>query len=65
VYLVERGDKSRLKRQTVTVLYRGETESVIASGLEVGQEVVTTALGQLTSGTLITVQAPPAEVNAL
>jgi multidrug efflux pump subunit AcrA (membrane-fusion protein) len=63
VYLVERSDKSRLKRQAVTVLYRGETESVIASGLEVGQEVVTTALGQLTSGTLITIQAPSAEVN--
>jgi RND family efflux transporter MFP subunit len=53
VYLVE---DNRLQRQTVEVLWRDQHTSVIASGLESGQHLVTTLLGQITSGTLVDVK---------
>jgi len=62
----------RLQRQPVEVLWRDQNTSVIKSGLENGQHLVTTLLGQITSGTLVEVknkreklaeQAPKLEVS--
>ena len=53
VYMVKDG---RLQRQIVEVLWRDQHSSVIKSGLESGQQLVTTLLGQITSGTLVEVK---------
>jgi RND family efflux transporter MFP subunit len=53
VYVVK---NERLQRQPVDVLWRDQTTSVIKSGLESGQHLVTTLLGQITSGTLVDVK---------
>jgi len=53
VYIVE---NDRLQRQPVEVLWRDQQTSVIKSGLESGQHLVTTLLGQITSGTLVEVK---------
>ncbi len=50
VYLIEH---DKLQRQPVTVLWRNQQVSLIQSGLESGQHLVTTLLGQVTSGTLV------------
>jgi len=53
VYIV---NNDRLQRQPVEVLWRDQKTSVIKSGLESGQHLVTTLLGQVTSGTLVEVK---------
>ncbi|MFT7373393.1 MAG: RND family efflux transporter MFP subunit, partial [Oleiphilaceae bacterium] len=53
VYVVK---NERLQRQPVDILWRDQTTSVINSGLESGQHIVTTLLGQITSGTLVEVK---------
>lgn len=53
VYIVK---EDRLQRQSVDVLWRDQKTSVIKSGLESGQHLVTTLLGQITSGTLVDVK---------
>jgi len=50
VYLLKDG---KLQRQPVNVLWRNQQVSVIKSGLESGQQLVTTPLGQVTSGTAV------------
>jgi len=52
VYLLKEG---KLQRQPVSVLWRNQQVSVIKSGLENGQQLVTTPLGQVTSGTAVEV----------
>ena len=47
VYIVENGI---LVRRDVDILWQNEQEAVIASGLAPGDELVTTSLGQVTSG---------------
>lgn len=53
VYVVQ---NERIQRQPVDVLWRDQQSSVIQSGLENGQQLVTTLLGQITSGTLVEVK---------
>jgi RND family efflux transporter MFP subunit len=61
VYIVK---NERLQRQPVDVLWRDQTTSVIKSGLVSGQHLVTTSLGQITSGTLVDIKnAPTNEVS--
>ncbi|MAT92551.1 MAG: efflux transporter periplasmic adaptor subunit [Halioglobus sp.] len=53
VYLVREG---LLQRQAVQVAWQNESDAVIAGGLQAGDELVTTTLGQVTSGTPVRVQ---------
>jgi len=55
VYVVEDIDegKTALMRKRVDSLWRNKQSTVIASGLENGQRLVMTLLGQVTSGTVI------------
>ena len=48
VYVVEKG---LLQRRPVGILWRNHKQSVITSGLKHGERLVTTLLGQVTSGT--------------
>jgi RND family efflux transporter MFP subunit len=65
VYVVTQGSndvgegdaRDTLERRAVTVSFRGAEQSVIASGLNEGDLLVTTLLGQLTSG--ISVEVTP------
>lgn len=50
VYLVE---EQRLQRKDVSILWRNQRVSVLKSGLKAGDHLVTTLLGQVTSGTLV------------
>lgn len=57
VYLVEdRDGQSYIKRQPVNVQWRNAELSLIDSGLHAGQRLVTTLLGQVTSGTRVKVK---------
>ena len=53
VYIVK---DEKLQRQSVDVLWRDQNTSIIKSGLKSGQQLVTTLLGQITSGTRVSVQ---------
>jgi len=50
VYVVEDG---LLQRRPIDILWRNQNLSVITSGLEQGERLVTTLLGQVTSGTAV------------
>lgn len=50
VYIVE---GEQLQRQPVSVLWKNQQVSIIDTGLEAGQRLVTTLLGQVASGTLV------------
>jgi len=50
VYVVEDG---LLQRRPIDILWRNQNLSVITSGLEHGERLVTTLLGQVTSGTAV------------
>ncbi|MEO0346509.1 MAG: efflux RND transporter periplasmic adaptor subunit [Pseudomonadota bacterium] len=52
VYVVEDGV---LDRRRIAVAWQNEKESIISAGLQPGEDVVTTQLGQVTSGTRVTV----------
>ncbi len=52
VYIVEEGV---LKRRDVTTRWQNETDAVITDGLALGDKLVTTALGQISSGTPVSV----------
>jgi len=52
VYVVEDGI---LSRRDIDVLWQNEEEAVISSGLAAGDQLVTTALGQVTSGVRVAV----------
>jgi len=51
VYLVE---DQTLQRKNIDVLWRNQQVSVLKSGLQAGDHLVTTLLGQVTSGTAVT-----------
>ncbi len=52
VYIVEEGV---LLRREIELLWKNESEAVVKSGLNIGDRVVTTALGQVSSGTPVAV----------
>lgn len=52
VYVVEDGI---LARRDIDILWQNEEEAVISSGLATGDQLVTTALGQVTSGVRVTI----------
>lgn len=51
-------EENRLRRTPVTLAYRGEDDALIRSGLEIGQQVVTTGLAQPREGQLVRVRRP-------
>jgi RND family efflux transporter MFP subunit len=52
VYIVEEGV---LKRREVTLLWKNETDAIIKSGLTENEQLVTTSLGQVSSGTRVSI----------
>lgn len=52
VYVVE---ESVLKRREVTLLWKNETDAVIKSGLKESEQLVITSLGQVSSGTRVSI----------
>ena len=50
VYIVEKGV---LKRQEIEISWQNDKNALIASGLTFGQQLVTTSLGQVSSGTAV------------
>ena len=58
VYLVE---DSLLRRQIVDIAWQNDTESLIAQGLDAGNELVLTPLGQVNSGMRVNVVEPDPE----
>lgn len=52
-------DDGVLDRRAVDVLWQNDTESIIAGGLVEGDELVTTPLGQVTSGVRVIVAGEP------
>ena len=52
VYVVEDGV---LDRRTIDVVWQNELESIVANGIVPGDQIVTTQLGQVTSGTRVQV----------
>ncbi|MEO0615115.1 MAG: efflux RND transporter periplasmic adaptor subunit [Pseudomonadota bacterium] len=52
VYVVDDGV---LDRRRIDIAWQNEIESIVTTGLEPGEQVVTTQLGQVTSGTRVTV----------
>jgi RND family efflux transporter MFP subunit len=57
MYVVEDG---LMQRRNVTVAWQNDVESVIGDGLVAGELVVTTPLGQVTSGTRVNIAGRPA-----
>jgi multidrug efflux pump subunit AcrA (membrane-fusion protein) len=55
VYVVEEG---LLRRRDVTVAWQNGIDAIIKDGLLAGEELVTTPLGQVTSGTRVRVALP-------
>jgi len=62
VYVVE-GDI--IKRQTIDILWQDDSQSLIKSGLDVGQRLVLTTLGQISSGTRAEVEGDVVEGNVV
>lgn len=54
VYVVEH---EILRRKDVDVAWQDDAEAIIAGGLQVGDELVLTPLGQVTSGIRVTTEA--------
>ncbi|MBO1256100.1 efflux RND transporter periplasmic adaptor subunit [Alteromonas sp. 5E99-2] len=52
VYIVEEGV---LKRKDVSILWHNETDAVISNGLNINDQLVMTALGQISSGTPVAI----------
>jgi RND family efflux transporter MFP subunit len=64
VYVVEEGT---LQRRELELLWSDVDRAIVATGLEAGDELVTTLLGQVTSGTAVAIageQEPPANARA-
>ena len=53
VYVVEQGV---LKRKDINIRWQNSQHSIIASGLEFGQQLVLTPLGQVSSGTAVSIK---------
>ncbi|RHW77242.1 efflux RND transporter periplasmic adaptor subunit [Colwellia sp. RSH04] len=60
VYLVE---NNRLIRKELSIAWQNETFSIITSGLKENQHLVLTPLGQVTSGTLVSISSIDGVVN--
>ncbi|UTW10742.1 efflux RND transporter periplasmic adaptor subunit [Marinobacterium rhizophilum] len=61
VYLVDEG---LLRRQEVEVLWQNDTDALVGAGLKAGDMLVTTALGQVSSGTRVQLQQDPADAGS-
>jgi RND family efflux transporter MFP subunit len=56
VYIVEQSkDKTLLKRKDITILWQNTNDAVIEAGLNFGDKLVLTSLGQVSSGTSVMV----------
>lgn len=55
VYVVEDGT---LRRKDIEVAWQDDAEAIVAAGLQVGDELVLTPLGQVTSGIRVTTESP-------
>ena len=55
VYVVEGENRDSLVQRPVEILHRSDRESVLKSGLQAGDELVTTVLGALPTGTRVQV----------
>ena len=56
VYIAEHvNDKTVLKRKEITILWQNGEDAIIKSGLVEGNELVLTSLGQVSSGTPVTI----------
>ena len=55
VYVVDGENRDSLIQRTVEILHRTDRESVLKSGLQAGDELVTTVLGALPTGTKVQV----------
>ena len=56
VYIAEQvGDKTVLKRKDIIIRWQNSDDAIIESGLVIGDELVLTALGQVSSGTPVAV----------
>lgn len=53
VYVVENGI---LARRDIDILWQNEDEAIVSTGLAVGDQLVTTALGQVTSGVRVAIK---------
>jgi RND family efflux transporter MFP subunit len=58
VYVVEEGV---LRRREVTLLWKNETDAIIKSGLAENEQLVTTSLGQVSSGTRVSIAGKESE----
>lgn len=56
VYVVE---NDLLQRRDIEIAWQNEQDAIIASGLEHGDQLVTTALGQVTSGIRVSIAGAP------
>jgi hypothetical protein len=52
VYVVDEGI---LKRREINTRWQNESDAVVSDGLKFGEQLVTTALGQISSGTPVTI----------
>ena len=58
VYIVEEGV---LKRKDISILWHNETDAIISHGLNINDQLVITALGQISSGTPVAVNGKPSQ----
>ncbi|MBA4500953.1 efflux RND transporter periplasmic adaptor subunit [Marinobacterium marinum] len=61
VYIVEEG---ALQRRDIRIAWQDENLALIEAGLEVGEQLVLTSLGQVVSGTQVRVRTPDADAAA-
>ena len=54
-----------LQRREIEIAWQNEYEAIVQSGLEAGELLVTTPLGQITSGIRVTAAAPRDETSGL
>lgn len=59
-YVVE---NDRLQQRAVNIIWQNDREAIIGKGLTAGDLLVTTPLGQVTSGTPVRAKAPPDETG--
>ena len=61
VYLVQEGV---LRRRDIVIAWQNDTDAVISAGLQAGDTLVTTPLGQVTSGTRVSIEGQQTQVVA-
>ncbi len=61
VYVVENG---LLRRRDIDIAWQNDSEAIVADGLQAGDRLVTTALGQVTSGIRVTIVGEDGETRS-